>query len=68
MLEAPEPYKPAPQPARTDEPRGGPAEAGPSSAKGAEAGPSPAKAPEAQAANFNMDSYVSDILGKYLKK
>jgi hypothetical protein len=30
--------------------------------------PEPAKPAEPQAANITMDSYVSDILGKYLKK
>ena len=50
-LEAPEPYKPAPE-----------------TPSAANASTPTAKPTEAQAANFNMDSYVSDILGKYLKK
>jgi outer membrane protein assembly factor BamB len=51
---------PAVEPPKAEEP---PAKA-PEPARPAE----PAKPAEPQAANFTMDSYVSDILGKYLKK
>jgi len=62
----PEPIEGAPPspvgaPELTEEPR--PREQPPPSKP-----PEPAKPAEPQAANINMDSYVSDILGKYLKK
>ena len=53
-IEPPAALAPSPEPIKAEEPPARPAE--------------PTKPAEPQAANFTMDSYVSDILGKYLKK
>ncbi len=53
-IEPPASLAPSPEPPKAEEP---PARA-----------PEPARTAEPQAANITMDSYVSDILGKYLKK
>jgi hypothetical protein len=59
-IEPPSAPAPSYEPPKAEEPPAKP----PEPAKSAE----PAKPAEPQPANFTMDSYVSDILGKYLKK
>jgi outer membrane protein assembly factor BamB len=67
VAQAPEPYRPAPP--ERPEPARAPAPLPPAPAR-PETIVQPAPAPKAAdgQASFNMDSYVSDILGKYLKK
>ena len=70
VFEAPRVERPSPAPEKVTapEPFRPPVADAPKAEEPPARQPEPAKPAEPQAANITMDSYVSDILGKYLKK